>query len=246
MGHKSGIKTIIHYIIREIFNKSLENIYNKRKVIMKNIAVIIICFFISGFTSYKEYKNFSEPKPTSEGQLTYQEMGCPMCHGHQGLGDGFLAQGLDPKPRNFTSYEEMISVPDQSMYTAIKDGVPHSGMPSFNLNDKEIDAVISYIRSFLTENYITLNTCANVPQVVSLENINIGGPFKIENDKREFVSTSLKAGEITLTPNFPAVRKTYKEKQKKMVRVHINLTKNGKDKKKYLAIIALRINDCIK
>lgn len=214
---------------------------------MKKLAGIIGIFIIlSGFTSYKEYKNFPEPLPTSKGQLIYQEMGCPMCHGHQGLGDGFLAQGLDPKPRNFTSYEEMISVPYQSMYTAIKDGVPHSGMPSFDLNDKQIDAVISYVRSFLTGNHITLNTCANIPQVVSLDNIDTGGKLKIENDKLELVSTSLKAGEITLTPNFSALQKYYKEKQKKMVRVHVSLTKQGKEKKKYLAIIALRINKCVK
>ena len=112
---------------------------------MKKLAGIFGIFFIlTGFTSYKEYKDFPEPLPTSEGQLIYQEMGCPMCHGHNGQGDGFLAQGLDPKPRNFTSYEEMISVPYQSMYTAIKDGVPHSGMPSFNLTDKQIDDVITY------------------------------------------------------------------------------------------------------
>lgn len=214
---------------------------------MKKLAIILISFFItSGFANYKEYKKFPEPKPTSNGQLIFQEMGCPMCHGHGGQGDGFLAQGLEPKPRNFTSFKEMKGVPYQSMYTAIKDGIPFTGMPAFNLNDKQIDDVISYVRSFLTENYITMSTCLNIPQVISLENIDTGGQINIEKDKPELVTTSLKAGEITLTPNFANMREVFYEKKSKLARVHVNLTKTSKGKKKYLAIIALRINNCIK
>lgn len=214
---------------------------------MKKMVIVLgLSFVLSGFISYKEYKEFPEPSPTSEGHAIYQEMGCPMCHGHAGLGDGFLAQGLNPKPRNFTSYKEMNSVPYQSMYTAIKDGIPYSGMPSFSLNDKQVDKVITYVRSFLTENYITIRTCSNVPQVVSLDNVDTEGQFKIEKVKGELFSTSMKAGEITLTPNFKALRKTFNEKKVKLVRVHANLTKTTEDKKKYLAIIALRISDCIK
>ena len=214
---------------------------------MKKLTIILILFFItSGFANYKEYKKFPEPKPTSKGQLIFQEMGCPMCHGHEGKGNGFLAEGLDPKPRNFTSFKEMKGVPYQSMYTAIKDGIPFTGMPSFKLNDKQIDDVISYVRSFLTKNYITMSTCLNIPQVISLENIDTGGKIDIERDKPELVSASLKAGEITLTPNFAAMYKIFNEKNSKLARVHVNLTKTTQGKKEYLAIIALRINDCIK
>ncbi|MBT5257671.1 MAG: cytochrome c [Nitrospina sp.] len=212
----------------------------------KTIIILISIFFTSGFANYKEYRKFSEPVPTSEGQKIFQEMGCPMCHGHEGLGNGFLAQGLEPRPRNFTSFDAMKGVPYQSMYTAIKDGIPFSGMPSFNLSDKQIDDVISYVRSFLTENYITINTCLNTPQVLSLENIDIGRKLEIEKDKPDLVSTRLGIGEITLTPNFEAMRREFIEKRSKLVRVHINLTKTIQDKKKYLAIIALRINKCIK
>jgi hypothetical protein len=214
---------------------------------MKSLTIVLIAFFFtSGFANYKEYKNFPEPKPTSKGQIIFQEMGCPMCHGHEGQGDGFLAEGLEPRPRNFTSFKEMKGVPYQSMYTAIKDGIPFTGMPSFNLNDKQIDDVITYVRSFLTDNYITMSTCLNIPQVISLENIDTGGKIDIEKDKPELVSASLKAGEITLTPNFAAMYKNFNEKNSKLARVHVNLTKTTQGKKEYLAIIALRINDCIK
>jgi len=213
---------------------------------MKNTAFILSLFFIiTGFTSYRGYQEFPEPLPTTEGQLIYEEMGCVMCHGHQGMGDGFLAAGLDPKPRDFTSYEEMNRVPYQSMYSAIKDGIAETGMPSFNLSDKQIDNVISYVRAFLTENYITINTCANTPQVVSLENVNVGGHFNLEMDKENLVLTSIKAGELTLTPNVIPLLKTFRKNRKKLVRVTVNLTKGEKDNKEYLAIVALRIRDCL-
>jgi mono/diheme cytochrome c family protein len=88
-----------------------------------------------------------------------------MCHGNKGEGNGFLAQGLESHLRNFTSFDQMKGIPYQSMYTAIKDDIPFSGMPAFELNDKQVDDVITYIRSFLTENYITISTCLNIPQV---------------------------------------------------------------------------------
>ena len=213
---------------------------------MKNIVCILSLFFIlTGFTSYRGYQNFPEPLPTTEGQLIYEEMGCAMCHGHQGMGDGFLAEGLDPKPRDFTSYEEMNRVPYQSMYSAIYNGIPRSGMPSFNLSDKQIDNVISYVKTFLTENYITINTCVDTPQVVSLDNVNVGGHFNVEMDKENFVLTSIKAGELTLTPNFKFLLKTFRKKRTRTVRVHINLTKGENDDKRYLAIVALRISGCL-
>jgi hypothetical protein len=214
---------------------------------MKKIAYFLTMFFIlTGLTFKGEHTEFPKPLPTTEGQLIFEEMQCAMCHGHQGMGDGFLAGGLDPKPRNFNSYEEMLRVPYQSMYTAMKDGVPYTGMPSFDLSDSQINSVISYIKSFLTESYITLSTCSNVPKVISLENINVGGQFKIEKDKGTLVTTSLKEGELTISPNFYALRRTYNKKQAKLVRVHVSLTKKSNGKKKYLAIIALRIKNCIK
>jgi hypothetical protein len=214
---------------------------------LKNIACVLILFFLlTGFTSYRGYQNFPEPLPTTEGQLIYEEMGCIMCHGHQGMGDGFLAEGLKPKPRNFSSYEEMNRVPYQSMYSAIKNGIADTGMPSFSLSDKQIDDVIFYVRTFLTENYITINTCVNTPQVVSLDNVNIEGHFNIEVDKENLVLTNIKEGELTLTPNFIPLLKTYKKKRTKLVRVHINLTQGENDDKRYLAMVALRISDCLR
>jgi len=79
-----------------------------------------------------------------------------------------------------------------------------------------------------------------------LDNIETGGTFNIEIDKENFVSTLNKAGELKLTPNFKTLLKTYRKKQSRLVRVHVNLTKGKGKKKRYLAIIALRIKNCLK
>ena len=210
------------------------------------IIIAVSLVFLTGATSYNGYRNFPKTQPTTEGQLIYEEMGCVMCHGPQGFGDGFLAEGLNPKPRNFSSYEEMNRIPYQSMYSAIKKGIPYSGMPAHDLSDEQIDEVIAYIKTFLTENYLTINTCVDTPQIVSLDNIETGGTFNIEIDKENFVSTLNKAGELKLTPNFKTLLKTYRKKQSRLVRVHVNLTKGKGKKKRYLAIIALRIKNCLK
>jgi len=210
------------------------------------LSLLLVFIMLTGFTSSKNRNSFPKSPPIKEGQLIFEEMGCVMCHGYQGMGDGFLAEGLNPKPRNFASYKEMNRIPYQSMYAAIKEGIPSSGMPAFNLSDKQIDDVISYVKTFLTENYMTINTCVDTPQIVSLENVEVGGQFQIENDKENLVTTRIKTGELTLTPNFAPVLKTFKKENTGLVRAHISLTKGEEDTKQYLAIIALRIKDCFK
>jgi hypothetical protein len=214
---------------------------------MTRLTIILITFIIaSGFANYKEYRSLPDPKPTSEGQKIFQEMGCPMCHGHEGKGDGFLAKGLEPRPRNFTSFKEMRGVTYQSMHTAIQDGVPYTGMPAFSLNEEETDEVIAYVRSFLTDNFITIKTCLNIPQIVSLAKIDTSGQINIETDKPGLVTTTLHNDAITLTPNYKPIRRVYNKKNSRLVRVHVKVTRTNEEKKKYLAIIALRVKDCIK
>jgi cytochrome c len=214
---------------------------------MNRFLFIFCCYFtLSGHTNYKNSEDFYKALPASEGQLIYEEMGCVMCHGHQGMGDGLLSDGLNPKPRDFTSYEEMKLVPYQSMYSAIKHGIPYTSMPAFKLSEKQIDDVISYVKSFLTENHITMTTCANSPRFVSLKDIDIEEPFKIEVDKKDYIETSINGNKLTITPNLVSLLKTYKKERKSMLRVHINLIKEENNKRNYLAIIAMRLGNCLK
>jgi virulence-associated protein VagC len=214
---------------------------------LKYLLYILFFYFIfSGQTTYKSNANFYKTQPSTEGQLIFEEMGCVMCHGHQGMGDGFLAEGLNPQPRDFTSYNEMKLVPYQSMYSAIKNGIPYTSMPSFQLSDKQIDDVISYVRSFLTENHITITTCANNSKVVSLENIDIEKPFEVEVDKKDYVEVLISGDKLIITPKLISLLKVYKKDRKSMLRVHINLIRKEEKNNNYLAIIALRLGNCLK
>ena len=79
-----------------------------------------------------------EPLPESAGQLIYEEMGCPICHGYQGGGDGFLAEGLSPKPRDFADLDMMSRLSDMTMFQSIPHGMPGTAMPAWNLSDEQI------------------------------------------------------------------------------------------------------------
>ena len=93
---------------------------------------------------------------------------------------------------------------------------------------------------------MTINTCINTTQVVSLKNLDTKGHFDMEIDKKNAVLASIKGKELTLTPNLTPLLKKLRDKRKKMARVTISLTKGKDEEKKYLAIVALRIRDCIK
>jgi hypothetical protein len=140
----------------------------------------------------------------------------------------------------------MKLVPYQSMYTAIKHGIPYTSMPAFQLSDKQIDDVISYVRSFLTENHITMTTCVNNSKVLSLKKIGIEKPFEIEVDKNDYAEISISGDKLTITPKLITLLKTYKRDSKRMLRVHINLVRKEDKVNNYLAIIALRIGNCLK
>ena len=219
---------------------------NKIVVVKYLLCILFFYFILSGHTTSKSRVSFFKTQPSTEGQLIFEEMGCIMCHGHQGMGDGFLSDGLNPKPRDFTSYDEMKLVPYQSMFTAIKHGIPYTSMPAFQLSDKQIDDVISYVRSFLTENHITMTTCVNNSKVLSLKKIGIEKPFEIEVDKKDYAEISISGDKLTITPKLITLLKTYKRDSKRMLRVHINLVRKEDKKNNYLAIIALRIGNCLK
>ena len=220
---------------------------NNKMVNVKYLLCILFYYFIlSGQTTSKSRVSFFKTQPSTEGQLIFEEMGCIMCHGYQGMGDGFLSEGLNPKPRDFTSYDEMKLVPYQSMYSAIKHGIPYTSMPAFQLSDKQIDDVISYVRSFLTENHITITTCANNSKVISLRNIDIEKPFEVEVDKKNYVEIRISEDKLIITPKLISLLKAYKKDRKSMLRVHINLIRKEGKKNNYLAIIALRLGNCLK
>jgi len=115
------------------------------KKIIFGIAVMVF-FGACAKKEVRDHRALPEPLPESTGELLYLDAKCPVCHGYQGSGDGFLSAGLEPKPADFTSMEAMSLVSDTQMENAIRQG-KGSSMPAYGFTDKQISDLVEYIRS---------------------------------------------------------------------------------------------------
>jgi len=72
---------------------------------------------------------------------------CFTCHGKQGNGKGPRSSFINPKPRNFLSIESRMRLNRPALFTAVRDGVRGSVMPSWGkvLNDQQIANVAEYV-----------------------------------------------------------------------------------------------------
>jgi mono/diheme cytochrome c family protein len=77
---------------------------------------------------------------------------CSVCHGVSGKGDGPSAQGLEPKPADFTKCQAMAKDADDVLFKIIKEGGQSVGrstvMPAWGdaLSDQQIRELVTFIR----------------------------------------------------------------------------------------------------
>jgi mono/diheme cytochrome c family protein len=77
---------------------------------------------------------------------------CSVCHGVGGKGDGPSAQGLEPKPADFTNCKAMAKDSDDVLFKIIKGGGQSAGrstvMPAWrdSLSDRQIAELVKFIR----------------------------------------------------------------------------------------------------
>jgi len=77
---------------------------------------------------------------------------CSVCHGMAGKGDGPSAQGLEPKPADFTNCKAMTKDSDDVLFKIIKGGGQSAGrstvMPAWgdSLSDQQIRELVKFIR----------------------------------------------------------------------------------------------------
>ena len=77
---------------------------------------------------------------------------CSVCHGVGGKGDGPSAQGLEPKPADFTNCKVMSKDSDDVLFKIIKGGGQSAGrstvMPAWgdSLGDPQIRDLVKFIR----------------------------------------------------------------------------------------------------
>ncbi len=93
--------------------------------------------------------------PVEIGKFLY-EKNCVQCHGLSGAGDGYAAQFVNPKPRDFTKGKFKIrstgsgELPtDKDLMRIIRKGMPYTSMPAWpEFNDDEVMSLVAYIKTF--------------------------------------------------------------------------------------------------
>jgi mono/diheme cytochrome c family protein len=94
------------------------------------------------------------PAPSLSAEETatlFREL-CSVCHGVDGKGDGPSAQGLEPKPADFTNCKAMAKDSDDVLFEIIKGGGQSAGrstvMPAWgdSLSDPRIRELVKFIR----------------------------------------------------------------------------------------------------
>lgn len=88
------------------------------------------------------------------GYVTYQRH-CVGCHGVAGDGRGASGAGLSPPPRDFTRGAfKFAAVPsgalprDEDLARTIRRGLAGTAMRGWSLGDRELDALIQYLKTF--------------------------------------------------------------------------------------------------
>lgn len=111
-----------------------------------------------------------------EGKYIY-ERNCIVCHGQRGDGNGEMSPTLKPRPRSFREgmfkfrTTPLGALPtDDDLRRTIRHGLTGTAMGMFTqLSDEEVDAVITYVKSFSRrwrkeENYAQPLTLAPAPE----------------------------------------------------------------------------------
>ena len=86
-----------------------------------------------------------------ETAMLFTEL-CSVCHGVGGKGDGPSAQGLEPKPADFTNCKAMAKDSDDVLFKIIKGGGQSAGrstvMPAWgdSLSDQQIGELVKFVR----------------------------------------------------------------------------------------------------
>ena len=87
----------------------------------------------------------------AETATLFREL-CSVCHGAGGKGDGPSAQGLEPKPADFTNCKAMTKDSDDVLFKIIKGGGQSAGrstvMPAWgdSLSERQIGELVKFIR----------------------------------------------------------------------------------------------------
>jgi mono/diheme cytochrome c family protein len=118
---------------------------------------------------------------------------CSQCHGEKGAGDGYAAEVVRPKPRDFTTGKFKIrttptgALPThQDLVSIIRRGMPYTSMPAWPaLSDQEVSDLAYYIKTFSGE----FAKAESIPQPVPLPSAPRSTSESIELGKKLYEET---------------------------------------------------------
>jgi mono/diheme cytochrome c family protein len=87
------------------------------------------------------------------GKLLYSKgakpLACILCHGISGAGNGKMARGMTPAPRDFSCQSMMKDIPDGQLFWVIRNGSKGTGMMGFKaLSEEQVWQIVFYVRQF--------------------------------------------------------------------------------------------------
>jgi mono/diheme cytochrome c family protein len=102
---------------------------------------------------------FADPANLETGRDIFYKH-CKACHGDKGDGKTFAANVLNPPPKNFTAEKSKKELTEERMIESVTKGRKGTAMMPWksNLTQKEIRAVVYYIRKELMQLEPQMNT----------------------------------------------------------------------------------------
>jgi mono/diheme cytochrome c family protein len=118
---------------------------------------------------------------------------CAQCHGETGDGEGYAAQRLRPRPRNFTTGKFKIrttpsgALPThQDLVNVIRRGMPYTSMPAWPaLSDQEVSDLAYFTKTFFPD----FSNAETIPQPVELPSAPNATPESAELGKKLYEET---------------------------------------------------------
>lgn len=133
----------------------------------KRLVFLSFVFFLGSCSSKKTFKKsvtFAGNKTVSAetlnlGEEVYSDY-CMSCHGVNGDGKGVASKGMIPPPRNFKQgqykFTQVVSgeLPhDKHLEHIITQGLNGTAMFKWNLQGKQLNAVVQYIKTFAMDTW---------------------------------------------------------------------------------------------
>ncbi|MDE2059903.1 MAG: c-type cytochrome, partial [candidate division NC10 bacterium] len=133
---------------QELFSR--EGVMNVPKVLRVGaVCLIVLVLAVARSVS-------AQSGDPNAGKAAYQQL-CVECHGTSGKGDGRVAFGMFPKPRNLTTglfkIRSTLTLPtDQDLFQTISQGIPGTAMPSWaNLSEATRRDLVAFVKTLSPE-----------------------------------------------------------------------------------------------